>query len=576
MDTKLEPVLIVQKLMDLETVSNPKQVVYVGPTQKTIFRYAASSVSDSNIIFNNITAPSLTTVMRRTLKVNLSARVTVVSIAEGAANFSNGYFMNAVSAITQGAANQIPALTAGVKVPWDAGAGKTGVCLRACPLASVISSADVRINGGSTNAALDEYNLIRPFLASKEDVRKFASDFPFQPDNGAVLENVSITSPFNDCQGSFESSRGGFVATLVSLAQAGANTPITAVYDLAWCESLIISPFETGKDQDQVGLVNVNNLTISLRLNPLVNMLSALPSAVAGAPTLSVTFTGATQQPELVVEFDSQNSILAQRSPQTAIYDYEQIQTYQTVVTPGTSTLASLRLPCLPKKIYLFVAPTYSARTPFVADHFMRIRNVSVNFNDKSALLSTMPEAALYEMSAANSSGGYPTFSQYRFGCGSIVIIDCQKDLSVAESSQAGSQSQFSTLQISLTADISNFNYLGGGLAANANAAPASYTAYQVIVSPGLLYLAASEAQFVVEGASPAETLAITAQGDRLDESVIDATGAGFGSILASAWKHRSAIYDVGKKIAGGDVSAGSMGGSMGGMVSAGRLHRRA
>lgn len=574
MDTKLEPVLIVQKLMDLETVSNPKQIVYVGPTQKTVFRYAASSASDSNIIFNNITAPSLTTVMRKVLKVNLSARVTIVSPATGGANFYNAYNMNAVSAITQGAGGQLVALTAGQRVNWGTDPTLTpSVCLRACPLASVISSADVRLNGGSTNAALDEYNLIRPFLASKEDVRKYSSDFPFQPDNGAVLENLSITSPFQNEQGSFESARGGFVATLLSLGQGGDTQPITAVYDIAWCESLIISPFCTGSEQDEVGLVNVNNLTISLRLNPLANMISAIPSAAASAPTITVTFAGATQQPELLVEFDSQNSILAQRSPQTAIYDYEQIQTYQTVVAPGTTSLSSLRLPCLPKKIYLFVAPTYSARTPFIADHFMRIRNVSVNFNDKSALLSTMTEANLYEMSAANSRGGYPTFSQYRFGCGSIVVIDCQKDLSVAESAQSGSASQFSTLQITITADLSNFNYQGGRVATAVTAVPASYTAYQVIVSPGLLYLSASEAQFVVEGASPAETLTVTAKGDRLDENVVDAKGAGFGSILSSAWKNRDAIADVvNKVVGGGDMSGGAISaGSLGG-----RVHRRA
>lgn len=572
MDAKLEPVLIVQKLMDLETVTDPKQIVYVGATQKTIFRYSASSASDSNIVFNNITPPALNTVMKRSLKVAMKVRVVVVSLAPTAAGF-NPCNMNAVSLVTQaapGGANQMPALTAGVKVAWGAGAYKPAMCLRACPLGSVISSADVRINGGSTNVALDEFNLIQQFLASKKDVRRFASEFPLQADNGAVYENVSITSPFNDTQGSFEQSRGGFVASLVSLAQAGGdNTPITATYDLAWTEQLFISPFVTGEDMTEVGLTNVNNLTISLRLNPLVNMLSAVPVAAAGAATqITCSITGL---PELIVEFDTQNSILAQRSPAVAIYPYKQIQTYQTVVTgTGQSVpLSALRLPSLPKKIYLFVAPTYSARSPFVSDHFMRITNVSINFNDKSALLNSMSEAELYEMSAANAGGSYPTFNQYRFGCGSLIVIDCQKDLSVAESAQAGSASQFSTLQISLTCDKSNLVYGGATGGAYPLAVPASYTAYQVIESPGLVYLSGSEAQFVVEGASPTETLAVTAKGERLDENVVDPQGAGFGSILASAFKHRAAIYDLGKKIAsGGDVS--------GGMVSAGRLHRRA
>lgn len=573
MDAKLEPVLIVQKLMDLETVADPKQIVYIGPTQKTVFRYAASSASDANIIFNNITPPSLNTVMKRQCKIAMTALVTVISPAVNAGDgVFNNFSMNAVSSRDQAAAGDLPQLYAGQKVAWVGAPWQPALCLRACPLGSVISSADIRVNGGSTNASLQDYNLIRQFLASKDDVRRFASEFPLQADNGAVYENLSITSPFNNCQGSFEQSRGSFIAELLTLTQAGGqDTPVTATYRLKWTEQLFISPFLTGEKSDEVGLVNVNNLTISLRMNNLVGMLSAVPTKVGtGVPTFAVTIAGQ-DPPVLVVEFDTQNSILQSRSPAVAVYDYCQLQTYQQEVAVAATSvsLASLRLPSLPKRLYVFVAPTVAARNPFISDHFMRITNVSVNFNDKSALLATMSEAELYEMSAANAGGSYPTFNQYRFGCGSLIVIDCQKDLSVAEGSQAGSASNFSTLQISLTMAATNLSYAGavaGG--ALRQAIPASYTAYQVVESPGLLYISGSEAQFTVQGASPAETLAVTAKGERLDENVVDPQGAGFGSILASAFKHRAAIYDLGKKIAGGDVSAGA--------VSAGRLHRRA
>ena len=66
MAAPLENVLVVEKMMDLETVDNPKGVVYIGPTNQSLFKYAASSASASNIIFNNICAPSLSTVMKRT------------------------------------------------------------------------------------------------------------------------------------------------------------------------------------------------------------------------------------------------------------------------------------------------------------------------------------------------------------------------------------------------------------------------------------------------------------------------------------------------------------------------------
>ncbi len=59
-------------------------------------------------------------------------------------------------------------------------------CLRACPLGAVISSADVRLNGGSTNSSLNQYILIYPFITGDADKRRFASEMPLQADNSAV------------------------------------------------------------------------------------------------------------------------------------------------------------------------------------------------------------------------------------------------------------------------------------------------------------------------------------------------------------------------------------------------------
>ena len=69
---------------------------------------------------------------------------------------------------------------------------------------------------------------------------------------------------------------------------------------------------------DDVGLVNVNNLTITLRLGDLTAMFSGLANN-RGSIAVSITTVA---PPVLLVEFDSQNSIMAQRSPQNAVYSY--------------------------------------------------------------------------------------------------------------------------------------------------------------------------------------------------------------------------------------------------------------
>ena len=571
MSVALDNVLVVQKKMDLDVVDNPKNAVYIGPTNQSLFIYPASSASSQNIIFNNICAPSLSTVMGRTLRVAMSVSVntTYVTLTGVGGQF------NAINGTVGVAGASVAIVGNGVN-------GKATACLRASPLANIISSADVRLNGGSTSVALNQYSTIYPFLRSNEDIKRFGAEMPSQCDNGAVYENLSATNPFNSVNGnSSVPSRGSFLATLNSTAVNGLNTLNT--YIIEWTEELLISPFLTGHWQDDVGLCNVNNLTISLRLDDLVNMFSCITSG----GIVSATINGI---PNLLVEFNSQNSILAARTPQTAVYEYHQIQTYirsvgtltgsLTVNDAGTTTGDSIRLPCLPSKIYLFIAPT--TKLPHVPDHFVNITGVSINFNDKTGLLNSMNESSLYKMSAFNagsmSGSAYPNFNQYRFGCGSLIIIDVEKNLSVAESSQPGSQNQYSTFQATMRYSTKNLCAVGSGAL--------DYTFYQVIVSPGKAFVSASQCEFAVLGPSPSEVLALTGSDNKVAEQDLEGKegapvdGAGFmehlsrfGSTVAGlAAKHLKPEH---LQMAGKYLH-GKLTGGKGGAISGGAMHRRA
>ena len=561
MSNDLENVLVIEKLMDMEKITNPSNVVLVGPTNKTVTRFPSVGPSNTQIVFNNICAPSLTTVMKRCLRIEMEATVTVVYA--GAAPVATEAQFNAYNgkdlASPGAAVAQVP--TAGVPA---------NICLRAFPLSGVISSADIRLNGGSTNVALSTYNSIYPFLQGVEDINRYGAECPTQPDNSAIYENTSTRSPFNGVNGnSAIQSRGGFLAELFTSTVTGGV--MTRVYILRWTEELVISPFLIAHDQDDVGLCNVNNLTVTLRLNDLRGMFSGTYD-VANENKVTVSLG----TPNLLIEFCSQNSIMAQRSPLNAVYPYNQIQTYQAPIAAlapaGGLALASLRLPCQPSKIYVFIAPTN--RTTFIPDHFLRITNLSVNFNDKNNLLAGMDESSIYEMSAFNGSGergGFMSWNQWRYGCGSIVCIDVQRDLSVNDSSQAGSQNQFSTLQITISYNNGNCLFAGQALAAT------EYNSYQVVVSPGKLFLSASAAEFAVQGPAPAVVLGLIADEDsvKIPEDSLPKTGGvdgqGFSSLvqrgLKLAYDNRDAIYGAAKP---------HLKKLMGGAVSAGAVHRRA
>ena len=201
----------------------------------------------------------------------------------------------------------------------------------------------------------------------------------------------------------------------------------------------------------------------------------------------------------------------------------------------------------------------------------------------------------IYQMSARNvasSRGSFMNFAQYRFGCGSIVYIDVQRDLSVSDSSQSGSQNQFSTLQLTLTYNNNNCLYAGQALAAG------NYNAFQVVVSPGKAFVSPSSCEFSVLGPSPAEVLSLTADIDSATKIPEEAAGEapvdgkGFSDLLSKglslAYEHRDKIMEhaaphlmkagqhIIRKFRGGAITGGatSAGDMSAGALSAG--HYRA
>ena len=66
---ELQKVLAIDPITNVEETYKMKEVVYKSNVNNSQFQYKADSYSDTNIIFNNITPPSLNTVLPRCLRL---------------------------------------------------------------------------------------------------------------------------------------------------------------------------------------------------------------------------------------------------------------------------------------------------------------------------------------------------------------------------------------------------------------------------------------------------------------------------------------------------------------------------
>ena len=68
MNTELEPVLVIDPVVDVSNSHQHLEKVFKSGVNKSIYRYTADSSSDQNWVFNNICPPSLNTIVGRELR----------------------------------------------------------------------------------------------------------------------------------------------------------------------------------------------------------------------------------------------------------------------------------------------------------------------------------------------------------------------------------------------------------------------------------------------------------------------------------------------------------------------------
>jgi hypothetical protein len=521
---ELEKVLVIDPVTNVEETYKTKEVVYKSNVNKSLYQYNADSFSNTNIIFNNITPPSLNTIIPRCLKIEYQLQVSVTgnaaapSVAPYAVD-TDGY----LDPVTN---------------------NNYSLFLADSPLQASCTAIELRINGSSTSISPNDYIMLYSHMVDNEDLNGEMSTQPHQKDNSPYYQGwasdvtaSNAKSPFAPPLGnSAYQANGGRVFTKTQAAAAGNGW--VDIYNITVQEDLYLSPSVWGRLSNMIaGYSNINNLTVNIRIQNLKRAVRC-ESRDTGAYLTGVTAIAValTQQPKLNLTYITPDPVLAAKMPSVLAMDYSYIQPFITSsqgTTIGEVNMNSIRLPSIPKRIFVYAKPAKSlfntdAYNNTIPDIFLPITNIKITFNNRINLLANDNAFTLYQKSVAN--GLKDTFQDWQYYTGSVMIIDVAKDLGLEADESSGQANKYSTLQIRAT--FTNANLLLAGLDTthplyNAN----NWDFYVLVESPGKAFVTPSDCQFVLTGPSSAEVLALTSSMDKVaDHSDLESKQVGGGA----------------------------------------------
>lgn len=556
-----QPVLEIEPLVDLNYESVQKQIIRKGVTERTIYPLASDSLSDTNVIFQNIAPASLTTVTDRCFRLQYRITATVVFPTAGA---TAGLYPIPNAIVGAGVARAFPNGDAAYVVgqsaadPVAGGIGGGGVdgynytmALRSFPLNSCLVTADLKLNGQSTTVGSNNVICLQPYLMDDEELLYF--ECPAQRDNSArYTPNTSANNrnPFDPRQqNSSVSSRGSYQATLVY--EAVANAVCTRIYAWDIVEAIIISPLTWGKSFSDEGFANIFNISINLRIQDIQRSLSLASGMIAGSSvTMHLSPVANDPNPRttmnILLNYNTQDPILAAKMATTLYYNWDLIQVdantnaisqgdgLNNASTDGSFNGNALRLSTIPDKIYLYIKPDISAFTgaacQTITDTFLRITQIKVLFKNSANLLSSYTEYDLWRMSVKN--GLKMSWNEWRYTNGSIVIIDVVSDLGLQPDETAG-ESKYNQIKIDGNYSVSPLVYAG-------QTQQVKYAVTTVVVTGGEAIISPNLCKFVNSGVDGAQVLALTTLQDSKIESagLRSALGTRGGSFLSKAGKY--------------------------------------
>ena len=431
---------------------NLKYPIFSGSSQNSYYQYPSISANNNQIIFN-CAIPSENILIDRNVLINATYKInlTITNIAVGATAFNYGL----------------------------------GECFQAFPIHSSIKNMTCSIN--NTSFSINTQDVIQPLLKLIEprEFQKYNGMTPTMPDlffnnyTDAIGSKADITSDYKEC--SFDNkliprgahplksitvvhtkAGGGSDASLIST-----NTADSWVITLEseFTEPLLLSPFlfHSKHNYNNQAMYGISTINFNINLDP----------------SLKRFFT--TNNNNILIKFDDTNPITnakllfnflniqeTDKIPKINLVPYMDYPVYISTdsdnIIPGqTKSIFSqnFQLNQIPDLFILCIRRPMASTTIKNTNSFLPIRNISINFNNQSGLLSSATPQDLYRLSKVNGSvqswyefWGYAnknnsnpaitTISQYLYTTsGSLIIINPTKDLGLPYYLSNGSVGNF-------------------------------------------------------------------------------------------------------------------------------------
>ena len=465
----INPILIKDSRID-NIVDTIGYGVFSGASQSTFQQYPASSTSANQIVFN-CPMPSENILIDRNIMIRATYKIkySINNVAKGASAFTYS----------------------------------NGECFQAFPINSSIKTMTATIN--NTSFSINSQDVLQQLLKLIEprELQKFSGMSPTLPDmyfntySDAVGSKADITGDYK--ASGFDNMlvpRGShpLKSILVDHFIGGKltnnslfSTALTDSWDIyiesEFCEPLVISPFQifSGKsDFNNQALTGITSINVIMNLDPSLKRLFSTNSPDTQNISISFADTDPITNASLLFNFlNIQETDKIKKRNIVSYIDYPVFVSSDsdTIIAGATKSIISqsFQINQIPDLFIICVRRPMSSTTIRNTNSFLPIRNISINFNNSSGLLSSATPQDLYRISKVNGSQqswlefwGFagkeannatlanPTLDGYLYSTsGSLIVINPAKDLSLPYYLSNGSVGSYN---IQFKVDVINNN----------------------------------------------------------------------------------------------------------------------
>jgi hypothetical protein len=238
--------------------------------------------------------------------------------------------------------------------------------------------------------------------------------------------------------------RGGFVNSTVIRNDSTGNAGDIAVVRSRYVEMLDLSPFLFEKGRQDVGLIGIQNQSMTLVLGGKGNStLSGLAGSFWSHSPLGSVLSASTVQitaATVYVSYLTPDAVMP--IPRSMNYNYHEITYLPTsqnnTVAPGgayTVTQNNIQLNSIPSRIMFWVAPQDAVFDMSSTDTAWGIDNINVSFDNRDSLLANASQLDLYQICVKNKTN--LSWRQFTRDVGSFIALDFGEDIPLRSGVQA-------------------------------------------------------------------------------------------------------------------------------------------